>query len=130
MIYANLVELKKKKEREKKDEEHFQVMKIDIGREKIQIDHLPVAPNAFPLGNSHIPAMNCARPPQNTAMPTTAFGAAMLRAPALNRDRINVVDAKENSPLDGYQLLVIETAKETRGRTDNRGWRSSKSLVK
>ena len=62
--------------------------------------HQPVAPNAFPRGNSHMPAMNCARPPQNMAIPTTAFGSTMLRAPALNSDKINVVDAKEKSPLD------------------------------
>ena len=65
----------------------------------MRLYHLPVAPNIFPLGNSHMPAINCARPPQNMAMPTTAFGATIWRVPALNKESINVVDAKEKSPL-------------------------------
>jgi hypothetical protein len=46
-------------------------------------------------------------------MPTTAFGAAIFRAPALKSDRINVVDAKEKSPLNSDQLLVVQVSKVT-----------------
>lgn len=66
------------------------------------IDSSLVAPNVFPLGNSHMPAMNCARPPQNMAIPTTALGAMMCRAPALYSESIKVVDANEKRPLSDW----------------------------
>jgi hypothetical protein len=55
-----------------------------------------------------MPAMNCAAPPQNTAMPTTAFGVVMPRALALYRESIKVVDAKEKSPLKKAELALVE----------------------
>lgn len=49
-----------------------------------------------------MPAMNCARPPQNMAIPTTALGATMCRAPALYSESIKVVDANEKRPLSDW----------------------------
>jgi len=61
--------------------------------------NLPVAPNTLPLGNSHMPAMNCKRPPAKIAIPTTTFGVWIPRVLTLNIDSKNVVAAKENIPL-------------------------------
>ena len=68
------------------------------GTRSIERD-LPVAPKALPLGNSHMPASSWASPPQNTAIPTTTFGAVMPRAWTLYNDKMKVVEAKENNPL-------------------------------
>lgn len=65
----------------------------------------PVAPNTLPLGNSHIPARSCARPPQKMAIPTTTFGVVMFRVWRLYNDNMKVVDAKENKPLCPYCLV-------------------------
>ena len=67
-----------------------------------------------------MPAMNCARPPQNIAMPTTAFGATTWRVPALNKESINVVDAKEKSPLK--RVLMTDFARQEKHmiHTDSR----------
>jgi hypothetical protein len=62
-------------------------------------ENLPVAPNTLPLGNSHMPAMNCKRPPEKIAIPTTTFGVLIPRVLTLNIDSRNVVAAKENMPL-------------------------------
>ena len=67
---------------------------------------LPVAPNIFPLGYSHIPARNCPSPPVNRAMPTTMFGLFMWRIFVLYNDRSNSVDAAEKSPLR-YMLVTV-----------------------
>lgn len=71
-----------------------------------------VAPNVFPLGNSHMPAMNCARPPQNMAIPTTALGATMCRAPALYSESIKVVDANEKRPREPGLAIFEEPVAE------------------
>ena len=62
-------------------------------------ENLPVAPNTLPLANSHMPAMNCKRPPAKIAIPTITFGVLTPRVLTLNIDRRNVVAAKENIPL-------------------------------
>jgi hypothetical protein len=41
-------------------------------------------------------------------MPTTALGATIWRVPALNKESINVVDAKEKSPLK--RVLTADSA--------------------
>jgi len=61
--------------------------------------YLPVAPKTFPLGNSHIPAMNCVNPPAKMAMPMMTLGCSIPRVLTLNMDSMNVVAAKENRPL-------------------------------
>lgn len=66
--------------------------------------NVPVAPNTLPLGNSHIPAMNCKRPPVNIAIPTMTFGVWIPSVLTLYKDSRNVVDAKENKPLEENNL--------------------------
>ena len=66
----------------------------------------PVAPKTLPRGNSHIPAKNCARPPEKQAMPTTTLGVWMFLAFTLYIERMNVVDANENKPLRGRKCWM------------------------
>jgi hypothetical protein len=56
-----------------------------------------------------MPAMNWAKPPQATAMPTTTLGVAICRTWVLYIDSMKVVDAKERSPL--CNALVIRRIK-------------------
>lgn len=66
---------------------------------RIECINSPVAANVLPRGYSHIPAKSCASPPLARDMPTTTLGVVMPRACTLYMDRINVVDAKEKTPL-------------------------------
>lgn len=67
-----------------------------------------VAPKTLPLGNSHIPAMNCKRPPTKMAIPTTIFGTITPWVLMLIKDSRNVVAAKENKPT-GAGLAILDT---------------------
>lgn len=59
----------------------------------------PVAPKVLPHANSHMPAKSWTRPPTKMAIPITMLGVFTLCAFTLTRERMSVVDAKENRPL-------------------------------
>ena len=65
---------------------------------------LPVAPNTLPLAKSHMPAMNCKRPPANIAITTAMFVVRIPRVPTLKMDNRKRVAAKENIPLKEKDL--------------------------
>jgi hypothetical protein len=76
------------------------------------VGHLPVAPNRFPLGNSHIPATNCASPPQNKHIPTMTFGVVILATFVLYSDRVSAVVAKARSPLKGVSVAIMDVSND------------------
>jgi hypothetical protein len=96
---------------------------IGLGWDRNNRDqYAPVAPKTFPRGNSHMPAMNCRRPPVKMAMPTTTLGWLMWRVPRLNRESMKVVDAKENIPLCTRKKLNIHGAQpQVRGNCNEVG---------
>jgi hypothetical protein len=60
----------------------------------------------LPFGNSHMPAMNWARPPENISIPMIALGVWMFLVLTLYMENMNAVEAKFNNPLAKSKLVL------------------------